>query len=229
MLHNHLLEILITYLDECLVNIQRDPTQWTQLEACIYAIYSIAEHIETDERIGLPKFIITLSEIPYDKLHEKLLGTALDSIGMPQTNEYLGNSCFKLMTLFISGAYSEWFKDNPTYIPHAIRVLVVGLNSSQTAQASLGLKDLCRECQIHLKPYAEPLLQACLQAISNGHLINSDEVRLMYSIGKLMSMLSPEDVLRWLDIVVSPCFSELQSLVQSQTVSHLEALESIEY
>lgn len=51
-------------------------------EACIYAIYSIAEHIETDERTGLPKFIIILSEIPYDKLHEKLLGTALDSIGI---------------------------------------------------------------------------------------------------------------------------------------------------
>lgn len=51
-------------------------------EACIYAIYSIAEHIETDERVGLPKFIMILSEIPYDKLHEKLLGTALDSIGM---------------------------------------------------------------------------------------------------------------------------------------------------
>lgn len=116
------------------------------------------------------------------------------------------------------GAYSEWFKDNPTYIPHAIRVLVIGLNSSQTAQASLGLKDLCRECQVHLTPYAEPLLQACLQAVSNGHLINSDEVRLMYSIGKLMSMLSHEDVLRWLDVVVSPCFTELQSLVQSQSV-----------
>lgn len=118
----------------------------------------------------------------------------------------------------IIGAYSEWLKENTTYIPHAIRVLVVGLNSNQTAQATLGLKDLCRECQVHLKPYAEPLLQACLQAINNGHLINADEVRLMYSIGKLMSMLSPSDVLRWLDIVVSPCFSELQSLVQSQTV-----------
>lgn len=81
-LHNHLLEILITYLNECIVNIQHDPTQWTQLEACIYAIYSIAEHIETDEIVGVPKFIMTLSEIPYDKLHEKLLGTALDSIGM---------------------------------------------------------------------------------------------------------------------------------------------------
>lgn len=120
--------------------------------------------------------------------------------------------------IFSAGAYSEWFKDNPTYIPYAINVLAIGLNSNQTAQASLALKDMCRECQIHLKPYAEPLLQACLQAINNGHMINSDSVRLMYSIGKLMSMLTPENVLRWLDIVVSPCFTELQSLVQSQTV-----------
>lgn len=51
-------------------------------EACIYAIYSIAEHIEADERVCLPKFIMTLSTIPYENLHEKLLGTALDSIGL---------------------------------------------------------------------------------------------------------------------------------------------------
>lgn len=54
-------------------------------EACIYSLYSIAEHIEADEQKNLPKFIMVLSEIPYDKLHEKLLGTALDSIGMNLT------------------------------------------------------------------------------------------------------------------------------------------------
>lgn len=63
-------------------------------EACIYAIYSIAEHIESDERTGLPKFIMILSEIPYDKLHEKLLGTALDSIGKILAT-YLSHSPFK--------------------------------------------------------------------------------------------------------------------------------------
>lgn len=93
------------------------------------------------------------------------------------------------------------------------------MNSTQTAQASLGLKDVCRECQIHLKPYAEPLLEACLQAIKNGRMENPDEVRLMYSIGKLMSMLPVESIYRWLDIFVSPCFAELQTLVQSQAVS----------
>lgn len=119
----------------------------------------------------------------------------------------------------MTGAYSEWFKDNPTYIQFAIQLLVSGLNSTQTSQATLGLKDLCRECQLQLRDYAEPLLQACQQAILQGRLKNSECVRLMYSIGKLMSMLPQESMLHWLDTVVSPCFEELNSLAQEQNVS----------
>lgn len=205
MLHDHLLDILTGALDECVATIQGDSNQWMRLEACIYALYSIAEHIETDESKCLPKFITLLNEIPYDKLNEKLLGTALDSIG----------------------AYSEWFKDNPTYLPHAIRILALGLNSNQTAQATLGLKDLCRECQLQLRSYAIPLLQACQQAILNGHLINTDSVRLMYSIGKLMSMLPQDSLLHWLDAVVSPCFTELQTLTQSQSVNESAKIRTV--
>lgn len=192
-------------LDECTASIQQDLSQWMRLEACIYALYSIAEHIETDEKKCLPKFITILSEIPYAKINEKLLGTALDSIG----------------------AYSEWFKENPTYLPYAIQILATGLNSNQTAQATLGLKDLCRECQLQLRSYAEPLLQACQQAIQNGHLINSDSVRLMFSIGKLMSMLPEDKLLHWLDAVVSPCFTELQTLTQNQSVNDSAKVRTI--
>lgn len=205
MLHDHLLDILTAVLDDCVAAIQRDSNQWMRLEACIYALYSIAEHIETDESKCLPKFITLLSEIPYEKLNEKLLGTALDAIG----------------------AYSEWFKENPTYLPNAIQILALGLNSNQTAQATLGLKDLCRECQLQLRSYAIPLLQACQQAILNGHLINTDSVRLMYSIGKLMSMLPQESLLHWLDAVVSPCFTELQTLTQSQSVNDSAKIRTI--
>lgn len=108
---------------------------------------------------------------------------------------------------------------NTDYLPSAIQLLVIGLNSTQTSQATLGLKDICRECQLELLPFVEPLLQACQQAISNGHLVNSDSVRLMYSIGKLMSMLAQENLLHWLDMVVSPCFEELRVLAQNRNVS----------
>lgn len=95
---------------------------------------------------------------------------------------------------------------------------MAALNSTQTSQATLGLKDLCRECQLQLKNYAEPLLQACQQAIVQGRLKNSECVRLMYSIGKLMSMLPEENMLHWLDTVVSPCFEELNQQTQEQNV-----------
>lgn len=139
------------------------------------------------------------------------------------STNWFKRNCNNHVCLFLSihlpGAYSEWFKENPSYIPSAIRILVFGLNSTQTSQATLGLKDICRECQLQLCPFAEPLLQACQQAIAQGQLKNSECVRLMYSIGKLMSMLSEADVLRWLDTVVSPCFEELSVLVREQNVS----------
>lgn len=53
-------------------------------EACIYAFYSIAEHIDTFEAVYIPKFIEVLTKIPYDELNEKLLGTAIDAIGNPK-------------------------------------------------------------------------------------------------------------------------------------------------
>lgn len=104
---------------------------------------------------------------------------------------------------------------------------MLGLNSTQTSQATLGLKDLCRECQLQLRQFAEPLLQACQQAIAQGRLKNSECVRLMYSIGKLMSMLPEENVLRWLDTVVSPCFEELSVIVREQIVSRQYVIVSI--
>ena len=126
--------------------------------------------------------------------------------------------------ILYTGAYSEWFKDNPTYLPSAIELLVKGLDSPMASQATLGLKDLCRECQLQMKVYAEPLLQACLQSLINGRLKNSESVRLMFSIGKIMSTLPPDQILPYLDSLVSPCFSELHEIVQSQTVSHVVSI-----
>lgn len=87
------------------------------------------------------------------------------------------------------------------------------------SQATLGLKDLCRECQLQMKIYAEPLLHACQQSLQGGRLKNSECVRLMFSIGKLISMMPPEKILPCLDLMVSPCFEELQQMVQSRAVS----------
>ncbi|XP_054092172.1 importin-13 isoform X2 [Zeugodacus cucurbitae] len=192
-LHEYILDILAAVLDETIAELQNNPTQWTKLEACIYSFQSVAEHFAGEELKQIPKLMRVLSEIPYNKMNEKLLGTALETVG----------------------SYCQWLKENPTYIPPAIELLVRGLNSNMSAQATLGLKELCCDCQLQMKPYAEPLLNACHTSLISGQMKNSDCVRLMYSIGKLMSLLPASNIPNYLDIIVGPCFEELQTICQN--------------
>lgn len=134
-LNDYILEILAAMLDEAIADLQRHPTHWTKLEACIYSFQSVAEHFGGEEKRQIPRLMRVLAEIPYEKLNVKLLGTALETMG----------------------SYCNWLMENPAYIPPAINLLVRGLNSSMSAQATLGLKELCRDCQLQLKPYADPL------------------------------------------------------------------------
>lgn len=102
-LHEQLLDNLADVLNESIVAIRNDPKNWTQLgewifytlndifafiffcflftEACIYAFCSIAEHIDSYERKNTPKLMKVLHEIPYENLSDKILGTALETIG----------------------------------------------------------------------------------------------------------------------------------------------------
>lgn len=123
-----------------------------------------------------------------------------------------------ILTIVILGGYCEWFKANPEYLLSATELLVKGLNSSQASLATLGLKDLCRECQLEMKSYAEPLLQACQQSLASGRLKNPESVRLMYSVGKILSVLQYDKIIPYLNLMVSPCFEELQQLTQSENV-----------
>ncbi|XP_073817967.1 importin-13-like protein cdm [Musca autumnalis] len=192
-LHDQILDILSAVLDETIAQLHSNPNQWTKLEACIYSFQSVAEHFDGEETKQIPKFMRVLNEIPYEKMNEKLLGTALEAVG----------------------SYCQWLRGNPMWIPSAIELLVRGLNSSMSAQATLGLKELCRDCQIQMKPYAEPLLNACQSSLASGQMKNSDCVRLMFSIGKLMSLLTPDKIPNYLDMIVSPCFEELSTICQS--------------
>ncbi|KAJ6635779.1 Importin-13 [Pseudolycoriella hygida] len=210
-LHSDLLEILSNLLDGSLHNIQQN---WTQLESCLFAFYCLAEHVHFTERQHIPHLMAVIRELPYDTLNDKLLGTALETIGRDET------SCpSSAQRVCFPGGYCEWFKANPSYLLSATELLVKGLNSSQASVATLGLKDLCRECQLEMQSYAEPLLQACQQTLSSGRLPNPEIVRLMYSVGKILSVLPYDKIVPYLNLIVSPCFEELQQLIQSENLN----------
>lgn len=191
-LHEQMLHVMTESLEEAFVLIQSDYTNWPKLEACLYGFYSAAEVTSSNENRYTPRLMQILNEIPYERLNDKVFGTALDTIG----------------------AFGEWFRENTTYLPAATALLVRGLNSSVAQQATLGLKDLCRECQIQMRPFAESLLEACQQSLQNGRLRNAEAVRLMFSIGRMMSLLPAERMQVCLDTIVAPFFQDLQAVVQ---------------
>lgn len=188
-----LLNHLSLLLDESIVAMQRDKErEWPKLEAVVYMFSAIAEHVPIAECQVLPKLMGVLNEIPYETVNDKVLGSALETIG----------------------AYCEWLKENQACLSLAVQLLMRGLNSTQSAQATMGLKELTRECQTELRSYSEPVLEACQQVLQAGRLPSTESVRLMYSVGKLMSLLSAEKIPLCLDAFVGPCFQELQQLVQ---------------
>lgn len=200
-LNDLMLDVLSEALDESIAYLNYDPQNtdnWPLLEATIHAYCSIAQKIEYAEYPQIVKLLKVLNEIPYEKYSDKLLGMALET----------------------AGAFSDWISDHPKYLPAAIELLVRGLSSTQASQATLGLKDLTSECQKEMVPFALPLLDACRAALQGNHLKNSEMIRLMYTVGNIMSVISYEHILQYLDLMVSPCFEELQMHVQNQDTSN---------
>lgn len=197
-LNVQILKLLSETLDEGIQAIQASSSNWPVLEASIHGFCAISQQIESVEYEEVVKMMRVLNEIPYETLNEKLLGTALETMG----------------------SYSEWVNDNPKYLPSAIELLVKGLDSSMSSQATLGLKDLTSDCHAEqMIPFAEPLLDACQRSLLKGHLANPESIRLIYSIGNIMSMVSADKIPSYLDNIISPCFKELQMLAEQQNTS----------
>jgi len=197
-LHNQILKLLSETLDEGIHMIQISNSNWPILEASIHGFCAISQQLECVEYEEVIKLMRVLNEIPYETMNEKLLGTALETMG----------------------AYSEWVNDNPKFLPSAIELLVKGLDSSMSSQATLGLKDLTSDCHAEqMTPFAEPLLDACQRSLLKGHLAHPESIRLMYSIGNIMSNVSADKIPGYLDNIISPCFKELQMFAEQHNTS----------
>ena len=129
-------------------------------------------------------------------MDQKILGTALETIG----------------------AFGPWFRQNPEFLSSAIELLIKGLNSPMSSQATLGLKELSRDCQIKMQPYAIGILNACQHVMQTESIKNSDTIRLMFAVGKMLRIIKDEELTHYLDAVVGPCFEELQHICQTLNV-----------
>lgn len=192
-LRDNLLELLHGKLEEALEKCNSDPrTWWRSLESCLHAFQAIAECVDIDESRHLPRFLEALRRLPYHQLDTRVVITALEAVG----------------------AYAEWINAHPSVLSHVVPLLVTGLGSSDLApSATMALKDLTRDCQTSMAPFAHHILQASQEALRGEKLKLGECVRLMYTVGRVLAVLPVDNIMNYLNQLLMPYVEELQYIV----------------
>lgn len=164
-LNLEMLDILSTQLNEALQKCTVNTSCWNEVETCLHAFSAVAESIEL-ENLYLPKLMNVLKEIPYERLHSKVLNSALETvgnyifhvlkIGLTSEIQNFDFGCFYL------GSYSEWITEHPETMASVIPLVISGLGNPEVApSATMSLKELTRYCQKYMQPYGDMILMAC--------------------------------------------------------------------
>lgn len=193
-LDESLLQLLCTRLDAILNQLHANPNEWQVLEACLFAFESVAEGVAVEENSTLPQFFARLSNVPLNNGH--VASAVLSAIG----------------------AYSEWIQDHPEVLSNVIPLLVLGLTDESMAPAATrALKEISRDCQQHMASFAGQILSHSQRALSSGNLHSSECVRLMCTVGSVLSILRNEEILPYLNELLTPFIRELQSSTRRQS------------
>lgn len=188
---------------------QTNPSQWQYLEACLYGFQSVSESIELDDNNYLQQFFAILPQLPLQ--HVRIISTTMDTIG----------------------AYAEWINVHSQVLSQVIPLLLLGLRNADMSQAAtMALKDISRDCQPSMKPYAENILEAGREALTKNELRDRERVRLMSTIGQVLSIMPMEFIMPYLDSILTPLVQQFRSLLnqpasganKSTTILYLNVL-----
>ena len=179
----------------------------TQIHQSLYNFNStLAESLAEEEDVAtevLTQFLAKLPMLPYNN-NMRVISSALDCIG----------------------GFAEWLAMHPDLLPHVTPIVLTALSSPEIAlYATMALKDMSRDCADGMKPYSEEIIVACHNALKSGQLKQGECVRLMYPIGKMLSLLPPPTILPKLEPILTPYLQEMQETVGM--VSHKMSLITI--
>lgn len=198
-LNFEMLDILHSKLSEALEK-QRStdsPHVSNEIETCLHAHKALGEWIDIED-LYLPKLMLTIKEIPYDRLNVKVLASALETVG----------------------SYCQWLTERPEQLAHVIPFICSSLNNPEVSTSTtMALKDVTNACQKYILPYADLILLSAQSVLLTGSLKLSEHRRLMVSIGKVLSMLPFNKNMDYLNIILGPLFDELQKLASSEISS----------
>lgn len=202
---------------------------WQALEAVLFTFSVISDNLDPSWLdLGHPPIGSKEDEMSIMTLFQKL-----PSLPLAVTTS--SGPCPRLLatSMELVGSYCDLMADMPALLPSTIQLLLLGLQSNShlvTLNATMALKDLSRECQSNMKPYAEQLLIACRSLIqtesqqsgsasseSEEHpaMTNKEKIRLMSSVGYLLSILPIESIMLYLNDLLPPFLSRLQAILDS--------------
>lgn len=115
-------------------------------------------------------------------------------------------------------------------------------NPEVSPSATMALKDLTHNCQKYLVPFSSHILHACQvkyhhyyhvcfihsfshvlcvffqSALQSGLLKLGECIRIMYSIGKVLSIIPVANIMEYLNVILTPYFEEIQMLLSVEQV-----------
>uniref|UniRef100_A0A0A9XGA6 Importin-13 n=3 Tax=Lygus hesperus TaxID=30085 RepID=A0A0A9XGA6_LYGHE len=199
------------YLISLLTNTMARAETWQEVEAVLHVVFALAEMAwsceDPEKESGEEGDRAIATGIQDDASNSgaaELERTAIISLllNIPQfalSNKHVINALNHAI-----GAYSEWWIGHSDVLGQLIPTLVASFQDTETStSATLALKDITLECTTSMAPFAPSLLMSCQAALAKGHLQQAECVRLMYSIGRLLSVLPYEEMLIQLGNIVT--------------------------
>jgi len=193
-LRDSLLHSLLQHLDASISACLASPDSWPALESCLHAWYAVAESLADSEEEEanplLSMFLAKLPIIPFSK-NIRVFSTVLDCIG----------------------GFSDWLAMHPQLLPHVTPIVTSALaNPELSLAATMALKDISRDCTESMQPYAGEVIDAIHHTTVAGCLNTGEVIRLMYPLGKMLSLLPAQQILPRLEPILAPHLQLLSSL-----------------
>ncbi|XP_031829662.1 importin-13-like protein cdm isoform X2 [Nomia melanderi] len=171
--------------------------KWTEVESTLHAFEALADSVEIQESHYIPAIMdLVVTHIPYDLYPREVLACVCSTVGR----------------------YAEWIGMHPDpWLEKVLRVVTLGLTSGLVTAplASMALKDLVRECNQHLTPFAPSILNIIEQTLPTVTPGCAEGLRLMYAAGKLLNILSTvEEKIAHLDATLGLCIIKIRELLE---------------
>lgn len=192
-LREPLLGYLYSVLASCVDKNQTSTVRWQMAEGIFFLFGSVAESVDLEESMFMPNVLNLIPKLPFDNI--KFISTAL----------------------YMVGSFGEWLNCHPDILGSVIPLVLQGLTNSEVATAAtMSLKDVTRENLDHIVPYVHQILSSSQNALNSNILKSKDCIRLMCSIGQVLSVLEFEEIMQYLNAILTPHLQQMDELSKQE-------------